>query len=77
MEYRLYEEIKNAYEASTASTNFFKQMIESVKWDSTFYADGEFYFVKNGLTITTPSLDPFNMSWKPAALFADGSLLSF
>ena len=44
------EKLKNAYEVSTHNNNSFKQAVESVDWDNTFYADNEYYFVKGGWT---------------------------
>ena len=73
----IFYKLKNAYEVSTHNNNSFKQAIESVNWDDTFYADNEYYFIKGELTITTTSLNPFEVEWSPEALFADGSLLTF
>ena len=73
----LFYKLKNAYEVSTHNYNSFKQALESVNWDHKFYADNEYYFVKGNLTLTTTSLNPFEVEWKPEALFADGSLLTF
>lgn len=73
----LFYKLKNAYEVSTHNYNSFKQALESVEWDNTFFADNEYYFVKGGFTLTTTSLNPFEVEWKPEALFADGSLLTF
>lgn len=75
--FTLYENLKNAYEVSTYNHNSFKQAIESVNWDEKFFADNEYYFVKGDLTLTTTSLNPFEVEWTPEVLFADGSLLTF
>ena len=75
--FTLFEKLKNAYEVSTHNYNSFKQAIESVKWDEKFFADNEYYFVKGDLTLTTTSLNPFEVEWTPEVLFADGSLLTF
>jgi hypothetical protein len=75
--FTLYEKLKNAYEVSTHNHNSFKQAIESVNWDEKFFADNEYYFVKGDLTLTTTSLNPFEVEWTPGVLFADGSLLTF
>lgn len=75
--FELFTKLQTAYEVSTLNNNSFKQAIESVKWDNTFYADNEYYFVKGGFTLTTTSLNPFEVEWMPEALFADGSLLTF
>ena len=72
----IFEKLKNAYECSTHKANYFKQALESVKWDCTFFADEEYYFISGDLTFTTPSLDPFNMPWKPSAMF-EGNCKSF
>lgn len=67
----IFEKLKNAYECSTRRANYFKQALESVKWDSTFFADEEYYFIKDDLTFTTPSIDPFCTEWAPSGMFAD------
>lgn len=74
--FELFTNLKTAYEVSTHKHNSFKQAIESVNWESTFYADNEFYFVKGDLTLTTTSLNPFEVEYTPEVLFADGSLLT-
>lgn len=73
----IFETIKNAYETSTYNNNRFATILSSIKWDSEFYADGEYYFIKDDMTFTTPSLNPFNMDWKPSAIFNDGSYIEF
>lgn len=73
----IFENLKNAYECSTHSNNLFEKALKSIKWEDVFFADGEYYFIKGDLTFTTPSLNPFNMPWKPSAMFADGSIISF
>lgn len=77
MEFRIYEKIKEAFGYSAHSNNKFKSALESIAWDYSFFADGEHYFVKGGLTITTPSLNPFDMDWRPSAMFSDGSVIEF
>lgn len=72
----LFYNIKEAFEASTLNNNYFAQALNAVKWDAQFKADNEFYFVKGDMTITTPSLDPFNMDWEASAIFNDGSVLT-
>lgn len=72
----LYYNIKEAFETSTHNTNRFAAVLDSVKWDSVFFADGEHYFVKDDMSFTTPSLDPFNMPWQPSAIFNDGSVIT-
>ena len=75
--FTLFENLKNAYEVSTPNHNSFKQALESVNWDHTFYADNEYYFIKGNLTLTTTSLNPFEVEWSPEAIFSDGSVLTF
>jgi hypothetical protein len=77
MTLNIFYKIKEAYETSTRNNNYFAEALKSISWDDTFFADGEHYFIKADLTFTTPSLDPFNMAWKPSALFADGGYLEF
>jgi hypothetical protein len=73
----LYYSIKEAFETSTHNCNRFSEALDSINWDSSFFADEEYYFIKDDLTICTPSLDPFNMKWEASAIFTDGSVLSF
>lgn len=77
MAFELFEKLKTAYEVSTFNNNLFKRTIDSIEWDDMFYADNEYYFIKGGFTLTTTSLNPFEVDWMPEALFADGSLLTF
>ena len=72
----IFENIKEAFEASTHNCNRFMQALNSINWDAQFEADNEYYFIKGDMTITTPSLDPFNMDWEAAAIFNDGSVLT-
>lgn len=62
---QLYELLKDAYESTTKNYNRFKKVIESTKWDNTFTADGEHYFIKDNLTLTIENTDPFKEAWKP------------
>ena len=73
----IFYKLKNAFECSTHNNNLFEKALKSIKWENTFFADGEYYFIKGDLTFTTPSLDPFNMDWEASAIFADGSVLTF
>ena len=75
----LYEKLHAAFEYSTSDNNLFHKAIKSVKWDSEFYADGEFYFCLGGFTFTTPSLDPNKVTpdWRPAGLFTDREQIEF
>ncbi len=74
--YELFAKIKESYNASTLNNNKFSKLLKRIKWDYEFYADGEFYFVKGDFTFTTPSLNPFQMDWKPSAMFG-GCSFSF
>ena len=79
MTLNLFHTIKEAFEVSTQNHNSFVEKLNSIKWDSKFFADDEYYFIKDDLTFTTPSLDPFKVSkeWMPAGIFADGSYIEF
>lgn len=78
MEYNIFEYLKEAYGASTQANNRFKAALNRIRWDKTFFADGEYYFVKGGFCFTTQVLDPFAMEdWKPSAIFSDGSYIEF
>ncbi len=72
----LFYKIKEAYETSTHNNNRFLDLLCKIKWDSTFSEDEEHYFIKGDLIFTTPSFDPFNMKWEPAAIFGDGSMVT-
>ena len=76
-EYNIFTKLKEAFETSTHNCNCFADALASIKWDSTYTADGEQYFNLGGFTFTTPSLDPFNMPWECTAFFSDNSMLSF
>lgn len=71
--FNLFLKIKEAYETSTHNHNRFRELLDSVKWDNTFFADGEYYFIKGNMTFITPSYNPFDMQWKPSAIWDDGS----
>lgn len=71
----LFNNIKEAYELSTHNNNRFEDMLKAITWDSEFYADEEYYFIKGDMTFTTPSLNPFSMKWEASAMFADGGVL--
>lgn len=79
MEFEIFETLRTAYETSTPAYNRFLGVLESIRWDSRFYADGEHYFVLGGFCFTTPALDPFQIKrdWVPEAEFSDGSVISF
>ena len=76
-EIKLYEILKEGYETTSQKINRFKDAIDRIKWDQTFEADGEMYFIKNGFTLTIENIDPFKEQWKPTAYFADGSVIQF
>ena len=42
----LYNFLRDAWDRSTPADNAFIRALESTRWDDTFYADGEHYFVK-------------------------------
>lgn len=63
------EALNTAYGTSTPSNNKFEKLINSIKWDKTFEADGEKYFVLGDLTFTIEDLNPFNENWKPTVMY--------
>lgn len=77
LETKIFEKLKTAYECSTLNNNLFEKAIKSIKWESTFYADGEYYFNIGNMSFTTQTLNPFQMDWKPSAIFSDGSYMEF
>lgn len=72
----LFYNIKEAFELSTHNNNRFEAILNAISWDSSFYADEEYYFIKGDMTFTTPSLNPFSMKWEAAAIFNDGGMLT-
>ena len=50
----LKQKLEEAFEKSKKSYNRFKEFVTSLNWDYSFYADGEYYFVKDNITFTTP-----------------------
>lgn len=77
IEYSIFETLKEAYETSTQNNNRFLSALERMNWDARFQADGEHYFTRGGFVLTTPSLNPFAMDWKPSVIFSDGSMIEF
>lgn len=73
----LRQKLEEAFGTSTKSYNRFKEFVTSLNWDYSFYADGEYYFVKDNITFTTPSLNPFEVlrSWDMCLMASDGSML--
>lgn len=75
IELQIFEELKEAYGATTPSNNRFEKKLLSIDWEDTFEADDEKYFVYGDMTFTVQSTNPFNEKWKPSALFTDGSYI--
>lgn len=74
----LFYSLKEAYETSTPNNNRFLAKLNSIHWDSKFYADDEYYFIKGDMLITAQSLNPFDEEWKPSATFLkEGSVIEF
>lgn len=70
-------EIMEAFERSTKSDNVFESAIGILeKKLGAFEADGELCFVFENAIFTTPGTDPFDMPWRPAVLWRDGSGVS-
>ncbi len=72
--YDLYKKLNEAYGASTRKFNAFADRISKIKWDEKFYADGEYYFIKNDLTLVCENLDPFKERWSPALMSDSGTV---
>ena len=77
MEYNLYEKLKEAYETTSAKFNNFKTAIDNIKWDQTFEADGEIYYILGKFTLTIENINPFKEQWKPTVFTSDNSILEF
>lgn len=75
----IFAKIKEAYYSSTLNNNYFADTLAMITWDSEFYAEDEYYFILDDMTLVTPSLNPFNCNGnlKPRAIFSDGSYLEF
>lgn len=63
------ETLNTAYGTTTPADNKFEKAINSIKWEKTFEADGEKYFVLGDLTLTVEDLNPFNENWKPTVMY--------
>lgn len=77
MTYEIFESLKEAYERSTQNNNYFLPMLNCIPWENKFEADGEYVFQIKNMIFSTPSFNPFNMPWKPSAVFRDGSYIEF
>ena len=64
----LIETLNTAYGTTTPADNKFERTIKSIKWDETFEADGEKYFVLGNLTLTVEDMNPFAELWKPTVM---------
>ena len=65
---KLVEKLNTAYETSTTTDNKFEKVINSIKWDKTFEADGEKYYIFGDLTLTVENLNPFKENWRPTVM---------
>ena len=68
--------LTDAFERSTKTDNAFREAVEGIVWANRFTADGELYFChESGLMLTTPSLDPFEITrdWPAEITLADMS----
>lgn len=54
------QSICNAWGSSTPNSNDFGQVLSSICWDCTYYAENEHYFIKGDLTFVTEHLNPFS-----------------
>lgn len=74
----LFYSLKEAYETSTPNNNRFLAKLNSIDWDSKFFADDEYNFVKGDMLIVAQSLNPFDEERKPSAtFFKEGSIIEF
>lgn len=77
----MFDAIKEAYETSTKSRNRFAEVLGKLETMSggVFTADGEVYFIFENAIFTTPSYDPFDMSWKPSVMWLEpgGGVVEF
>ena len=71
--FELIEKIENAWGASTRNCNYFKQCVESIKWDKVFIADDEFNYCLGDVVFTTESLDPFAKMFTNPSFFIRGT----
>lgn len=65
-EFKIIERLQNAYNATTMSCNKFANELNKIRWDKTFKADGELYFIKDKLVLTVENTNPFQEQWKPS-----------
>ena len=76
--YEIFEIIREAFASSTPSINRYERVIRSIRWNDQYEADGEYYFIADGVTFVTASLNPFEIvdEWRrPTFMFDDGSVL--
>ena len=79
-ELKLYEQLKEAYEATTHSVNRFANKINSIKWDCNFTTSDEtiMYCVGN-FSLEVYNSDgkpnPFTQFKKPDVMFSDNTIL--
>ena len=76
-EVKLFEGLKNAYDNTTHSFNFFKAKIDSIVWDKVFQEDGETYYCKGDFILMVENINPFEEQWKPSVMFSDNSIIYF
>lgn len=77
-EIKLFDKLKNAYDITTKTNNFFKRVIDSIKWDSVFCEDDEFYYcMENGFFLVVENHNPFEERWEPCVYFSDNSCKYF
>lgn len=77
--FALFKELRDAWGESTAAVNLFDAKLKSIQWDNSFYADGEFYFIKGADIFSTPVIDPFEDTGGifPSMLTGDGTIFTF
>jgi len=75
-EVKLYNRIKEGYNATTHNHNSFKRVVKSINWDCTFTEDDELYYMLNGFSLSVGCLNPFEEKCKPCIIFSDCSMVN-
>lgn len=76
-ERELFNHLSEAYNATTHKFNNFSNMVNNIKWDRIFEADGEWYYCLGSFSLIIENIIPFQEKHKPLVLFSDGSIIGF
>lgn len=80
-EFKMYEQLKEAYETTTKRTNRFLNKINSIKWDCSFKTEDEtIMYCLGDFSLEVFNEDgkpnPFTQFRKPEVMFSDNTIWS-